>query len=154
MKNFRKALSIFLAALMLCSAFTFGVSAECQHEYEGVYVSADCVNAGYTMYACYLCGDSYADYSDGTPALGHNYGSWTPVDEASCTIEGHEKRDCMRCGASEIKTTSVLPHTDINKDNHCDLCGKELDSNFKVSPFDWLVAFFQAVAQFFRDIFA
>lgn len=154
MKTIRKTLSIILAVMMLLSVSAFAVSAECQHEYEGTNFAPDCVDSGYTFYVCYLCGDSYYDYSDGAPALGHSYGSWYPVDEATCTLEGHDKRDCLRCGASEIKTTSVLAHVDINKDNHCDDCGKELDTNFKVSPFDWLVAFFKAIAQFFRDIFA
>lgn len=154
MKNIRKALSIFLAIMMLCSAFAFSVSAECAHEYEPTVIPPDCVNPGYTMYVCYLCSDTYNDYTDGVAAFGHNYGPWAPVDESTCTIEGHDKRDCLRCGTSEIRTTSVLPHGDVNKDNHCDVCGKELDSNYKVSPFDWLVAFFRAVAQFFRDIFA
>ena len=140
--------------MMLIGAFTFAASAECNHSYEGTNVSPNCVNAGYTMYVCYLCGDSYKDYSDGAPALGHDYSAWNYVDEATCTLEGHEKRDCFRCGASEIRTTSVLPHTDLNKDNYCDVCGKELDSNFKVSPFDWLVAFFKAIGDFFREIFA
>ncbi len=155
MKNFRKSISIILASLVIFSSFAFAVSAEdCHHLYDATNVAPNCVEDGYTLYTCPLCGDSYKDYKNGLPALGHNYGEWFNVNEATCENEGHDKRECTRCGAADIKTIPVINHIDANSNGECDFCGEKMDVEQTVSPFDWLVALFRAIVQFFKDIFA
>lgn len=155
MKNMRKSLSIVLAVLMLCSAFAFSVSAEeCKHSYTPTNVAPNCVEDGYTLYVCGLCGDSYKDYQYGEPALGHVYGAWEVISEASCEKEGFSTRSCTRCGAADTKTVSALVHADADYDGECDHCGAEVEVEQIFSPFDWLVAFFNFIRQWFMDIFA
>ena len=155
MKNFRKALSFVLSCLVIFSSFAFAVSAEeCNHLYDATIVSPSCAEAGYTLYVCSRCGDNYKDYSKGAPAKGHTYSAWYNVNEATCDNEGHDKRECQVCGTADIRTLPIVDHIDNNNDGGCDFCGTKVDSDTTVAPFDWLVALFNAIIQFFKDIFA
>ncbi len=164
MKNIRKMLSIILSAVMILSALSvisYAETEECVHSYSSVHVAPTCIERGFTFYSCVWCGDNYKDYRNGAEALGHSYGEWYDIDEATCVTEGHIQRDCGRCGASEVKTSSVLEHADKNSDGLCDVCSFEMEASSsdssnssKVSPFDWLVALFNAMIQWFKDIFA
>ncbi len=156
MKMFRKNISVLLAVMMLISLFAFSSSAqeECVHSYTGSYVAPNCVESSYTLYVCSLCGNNYKDYTNSVAALGHNYGAWYDIDEATCEFEGHIKRDCTRCSAAEIKTIAALEHTDANYNGKCDICDIEMEVEFKFSPYDWFVALFKAIAQWFSEIFA
>lgn len=147
----KKTFSVILAVLMLalCCAPVF---AECEHEYSVQVVAPKCAEQGYTLHVCGKCGDNYKD--NFTDVLNHNYGSWTTVNEATCTSEGLETRTCIRCGGAETKTIPVLPHTDANSDGKCDACGASVEVVNTFAPFDWLMAFFRAVAEWFRAIFA
>lgn len=153
MKTVKKSLSILLSILMLLSLGAVA-SAECEHEYVSTYVAPTCVAAGYYQYTCPHCGDNYREIASNKPALGHSYGEWYVVDTADCLYEGHEKRDCTRCESSEIKTSPVLGHIDANSNGKCDRCDEPMDHKSTFAPYDWLVAFFQSIIQFFKDIFA
>ena len=62
------------------------------HKYVDVITKPTCTEKGYTTHTCSVCNDTYVDtYVD---ALGHKYGEWIVVDEASCTEAGLEKRVC------------------------------------------------------------
>lgn len=156
MKNIRKIISVISICLVLFSSFSFVALAdeECNHSYSGTPVAPTCVEAGYTLYVCSLCGDNYKDYKNGLPARGHVYGEWYVIDEATCTEEGHMQRDCSQCASSEYKTVSVIEHVDKNNDGKCDVCSAAMDVEQIFSPFDWLVALFKAMVQWFKDIFA
>ena len=43
-------------------------------------------------------------------ALGHAFGTWYTVKEATCTEEGQDQRDCARCDHFEIRTVDALGH--------------------------------------------
>ena len=68
--------------------------------------SADptCTEEGYAHYQCLICGKNFSEY---TPATGHDYGEWYVSREATCALDGEERRDCVKCGQSE--TRSILP---------------------------------------------
>ncbi len=151
----KKIISLVLCSIMVISFFAFSAAAaeECSHSYTTTVVSPTCVEDGYTQYMCSLCGDNYKDYDTGS-AMGHNFGAWYSVDTATCTEEGFEQRDCSRCNSYETKTIGVLPHNDKDSDGECDACGLLLDTEVIISPFDWLIALFNFIIQWFTDLFA
>ena len=63
----------------------------------------DCENHGSAIYTC-SCGKSYTVT---IPALGHAWGAWTVVVEATATSNGLEKRVCSRCGKEEYRDISA-----------------------------------------------
>lgn len=152
----KKIISFVICSIMLLSLFAFSVAAaeDCNHLYTTTIVSPTCVEDGYTLYFCSLCGDSYKDYKSGAQAMGHFYGEWYGIEVASCTKEGIEQRDCNRCKSYETKTIGILPHNDKDGDGKCDSCDFVIDDEVTVSPFDWLIAFFAFIRQWFADIFA
>lgn len=78
-----------------------------QHSYTAVVTEPTCTEEGYTTYTC-SCGDSYVDnYVD---ALGHNYGEWDVVTEATEEVEGIERRECSRCGVFEERAIPKKEH--------------------------------------------
>lgn len=154
MKTMKKCLSVFLSVLMLFAVCAVSVSAACSHRYESTFSEATCIEAAYYQYVCSLCGDSYRDTIGTQPALGHTFGEWYVVDTADCLYEGHEKRDCSVCDGSEIKTHPVLGHADENSNGKCDRCNEPMEKETVFAPFDWILAFFRAIAQWFKDIFA
>lgn len=155
MKNIRRALSVILSVLVIFSAVSvIAYAADCNHLYTDTSVAPTCAESGYTLYVCQYCGDNYKDYRNGQAALGHNYGTWKTLQVETCSDEGYYQRDCTRCGSSEVKTVSVVSHVDNDANGECDFCSLQMTANSTVSPFDWLIAFFNFIAQWFRDIFA
>lgn len=71
------------------------------HSYTAKTVAATCTAGGYTLHTC-SCGKNYKDNQ--TTALGHSYGAWTVVKEATTTSEGSKARTCSRCGAKETQS--------------------------------------------------
>ena len=89
--------------------------AVCNHEYDKVVTDPTCTEKGYTTYTCKKCGDSYVgNYTD---ALGHEFGEWETVKEATETETGLAKRSCKRCKEEETKdiptTDHVHKYTDV-----------------------------------------
>ena len=75
------------------------------HSYESTVIPPDCTAEGYTMNICSNCDDSYV--SNRVPALGHTFGDWVTVKEATDTAEGLQERYCA-CGESESKILERL----------------------------------------------
>ena len=74
----------------------------CENVYEPT-----CTEQGYTEYVCSCCGDSYRDgYVD---SLGHDYGEWETVTEATCSQYGEEISYCTRCDEYQSRE---IPKTD------------------------------------------
>lgn len=151
----KKALCLLLSIICLFSCFgvfAFAEDTACEHSYSTTVVAPSCAEQGYTLYVCGKCGDYYkADFKE---ARGHIYNEWYEVYPASCTQEGLSQHECINCKAAETKTIAVLAHVDANYDGKCDFCDKEMETKTETSPFDWLVAFFKAVINWFREIFA
>ena len=157
MKKINKSISILLCLVMALSCFTFLAFAEdetpaCEHEYQVTVVQPTCMEQGYQLHVCPKCGDHFQD--NFIPALGHNYGEWAQIREATCTEEGLMERECIRCHGKETKTVSVIPHVDEDEDGHCDVCGAEMEVKHIFSPFEWLKSFIQFLRDWFRSIFA
>lgn len=76
-----------------------------EHKYSERVVSPSCTSKGYTFHSC-ECGKAYADnYKD---ALGHQWGDWETLSEATITSKGLQQRICSRCSAKDYKYTEKL----------------------------------------------
>ena len=75
-----------------------------------VTVNPGCETKGKQVAKCTECGE-ITDTQDIDP-LGHDFGSWTTIKEATCKEEGSESRKCARCGKEE---TNSIPVTDNHK---------------------------------------
>lgn len=152
----KKIISVILCVCMLMCPLAVvslaeGPIEECEHEYTVTIVAPGCATRGYHRHSCGKCGHYYDD--NFTEPLGHTYGNWETVKEATCTEDGLLRRECLRCGGSETKTISVIPHEDKNSDGKCDKCGTKVKVDIIFSPFDWFKALFKAIREWFEYIF-
>lgn len=81
----------------------------CDHDYQETVTLPTCTEKGYTAFVCSLCGYRYTDSY--VPATGHNYGPWYTVTEATCDVDGQERRDCGTCGHCETGAIAALGHS-------------------------------------------
>lgn len=161
MIKLKKSLAVILAVVLTAAAFTFITGAsvteeECaEPQYFVSTVHPTCTEQGYTLHVCRVCGYSYSDTF--TSSLGgHDFGAWYTVTEASCSADGLMRRDCARigCTGSETKTIPATAHVDADENGSCDICGAQVDVEIKqLSPYEWLVKFFEYLRNWFRSIF-
>ncbi len=78
------------------------------HRYESEVTPPTCTEEGYTTHTCTICGDRYTD--EPTAALGHDFGAWRTVQEASCEEAGREVRTCTRCATEESREIAPTGH--------------------------------------------
>ena len=103
MKTAKKALSVFLCALMLSLCLVPAFAEEyaytpesCPgHQYgtEGVVTAPTCTTDGYTEYTCVWCG--YVNRADLTNRTGHELVTETVAP--TCTESGYTRTTCTRC---------------------------------------------------------
>lgn len=84
------------------------------HSYSKKTVEADCENSGYTRYTCADCGDSYDE--DVTNALGHAWGNWKTVKEATSSSAGEKQSSCSRCGQTRSEAIPKLESSASSND--------------------------------------
>lgn len=106
---------------------------------------ATCTEAGSKAYYTCTCGMSFEDEACTKaiadvdtwriiPVLGHSFGAWETVTEATCTKTGTEKRICSRCKEEETREIAMKAHewsdsylgenADPEKHYHvCEACG-------------------------------
>ena len=77
------------------------------HSYNAVVTHPTCTEKGYTTHTC-QCGDSYVDSY--VEAIGHTFGKWREIEEATCEQAGKERRDCAACGSFEIRDIEATGH--------------------------------------------
>lgn len=69
-------------------------------------VDPTCTEAGLTLGShCDVCGETLIEQEIIAP-LGHDYGEWETVVDATCTADGEMTHTCSRCGETE---TEVIP---------------------------------------------
>lgn len=78
------------------------------HNYKQELIPPTCTEIGYTKYIC-SCGDSYQD--NYINALGHSYGEWIQVKEATEFDEGIMKKVCSRCNEETTVNVPKTSHT-------------------------------------------
>ena len=97
---------------------------------------------------CAVCEEVLEPYQTEIPALGHDWGAWETVENATCGVAGLQRRTCQRagCGATEeqpIPATGahVMPEEPVIENEvpetcttgqsfddvyYCVVCGAEL----------------------------
>ena len=93
-------------------------------------MAATCTEKGFTGdTVCTKCGVVLESGSSIAP-LGHAYGKWVVVTEATCTTPGKEQRVCAN-DADHVETREIFvtPHNDIDGDGICDDCGKDFSNH-------------------------
>ena len=83
------------------------------HLYEARIVEPTCVDLGYTIYTCAVCGYSYK--TNFTNTGDHSFGPWSTLREATEQQEGLLERSCTVCGVTEQKRIPKLqnPFSDV-----------------------------------------
>lgn len=65
------------------------------HKYDEDITAPNCVNGGYTVFTCSVCGDSYI--GNEVPANGHTEGEWRVTTAPDCSNSGIETNKCSVC---------------------------------------------------------
>lgn len=73
------------------------------HSYVSETVQATCTEGGYTKRVC-SCGDTIKE--NYTQALGHSFGDWHTVEEATTSKKGLRERFCRTC---QLRETEEIP---------------------------------------------
>ena len=93
---------IFLIASILL-IFLTSCGQECEHDYETKKVEVTCIEDGYTLYTCNLCGDSYK--GDIVPSTGHQTKVSTPGYSPTCEESGMtDEYSCTICNKLDRKS--------------------------------------------------
>ena len=79
-----------------------------EHKYTEDIVLPTCTEQGYTKFTC-ECGDTYNE--NNVEALGHSYGEWDVVKEATETEKGTKEKTCEVCNDKQTEEIPVLVHT-------------------------------------------
>ncbi len=104
-----------------------------------------CTAKGVKTATCTACG---AAKTEAIPMKAHSYGAWKVTKAATCSEAGVETRACS-CGKTETRSIATTAHTDADKDNECDKCGKTIDNSFGAK----IKAFFQKIINWFKNLF-
>ena len=106
---------------------------------------ATCTAKGEKVATCGACGETK---KEAIPVKAHSYGDWKVTKAATCSENGVETRTCS-CGKEETRSIATTAHTDADKDNACDECGKTIDNSFGAK----IKAFFQKIINWFKNLF-
>ncbi len=92
-------------------------------------VEATCTETGLTAgVKCSVCGEILTAQEE-TPALDHDMGEFIETKPATCTEEGEERADCLRCDYFETNVLEKTAHewadADCTKPSTCTECGEE-----------------------------
>ena len=77
-----------------------------EHDYVAVVTPPSCTEKGYTTYNCRNCGYSYR--GNEVDELGHTWGAWKVIKEATTTETGKKERVCERCDYKETAVISMI----------------------------------------------
>ena len=68
---------------------------------------ATCTHEGVEELECSVCGATSTNKT--SDALGHAYGEWKTVKEATTSSTGLKEKTCSRCGDKQVETIAMLP---------------------------------------------
>lgn len=79
------------------------------HKYEAKEIAPTCIELGYTLNTCIMCGQSYR--SNEKDKIPHAFTNWERVKNPTCNSKGIDERICLRCKTKETKFINSLGHT-------------------------------------------
>ena len=106
-------------------------------------IAPTCTESGWTDHIyCAVCEELIEPYQEEIPALGHSWGAWETVENATCDVEGLMRRICQRagCGAEEEQAIPPAGHSTVEVEKPtctdagytgrtiCTVCGQVVDS--------------------------
>ncbi len=83
------------------------LAAKLGHDYDSVVTAPTCMQNGYTIHTCSVCGDSYVDKE--VAALGHNWDEGVVTLEPTATQNGIRTYTCAVCGETKTEEIEKLP---------------------------------------------
>ena len=131
------------------------------HGFEEVNIAPTCTENG--VKGASMCPDCHAYEFDKEklveikgevlPALGHSFSDdGEVIKEPTCTDEGLRKQVCATCHESVVSPIDALGHLDLDGDEMCDRCNKNLNKDacpycnqIHTGPFAFLVNFFHKI---------
>ena len=103
-----------------CDYTTYAELPALNHDYQAVTVEPTCEAAGYTVFTCSRCKDSYT--ADPTDQLGHQFGAWSPNGT------GSQSASCLRQGCAHTGSTDCRKFTFRTAEGEtltfCPVCGQ------------------------------
>ncbi|MGN1418891.1 MAG: leucine-rich repeat protein [Acutalibacteraceae bacterium] len=111
------------------------------HTLKVIHIPETCTADGMEYEVCSECGNTIGEINI-TPALGHDFGEWTIIQNPTCVYTGAEKRKCCRCNCEETRSINALGHdfstewtvdkeatctADGSKSHHCSRCSEKAD---------------------------
>lgn len=78
------------------------------HRYEEKIIPPSCIEGGYTLHSCFICGHSYRDNEK--EKIPHIFKDWQIIKEPTCTEKGFKTHSCVRCNTIEKKSIAPLGH--------------------------------------------
>ncbi|MBQ7598265.1 MAG: leucine-rich repeat domain-containing protein [Clostridia bacterium] len=106
------------------------------HSWNSGYVTkeANCSTTGTILYTCTRdgCGETMEKT---LPKNANVHEMKTVIVPATCTEQGYTQHTCLYCRYGFNDTiVPALGHADVNKDNKCDRCGKEINPTAPTDP--------------------
>lgn len=78
------------------------------HKYESKEIAPTCIELGYTLNTCIMCGQAYR--SNEKDKIPHAFTDWERIKNSTCSEKGIEERTCLRCKNKETKFIDPVGH--------------------------------------------
>ena len=96
----------------LCDKETKQTIAKIPHEYVEEKVLPTCTEEGYTLKVCKNC--DHEERINYVSELGHNFGSWETIIEATELSDGLKRRTCTVCSHQEEEVISSISYINLD----------------------------------------
>lgn len=96
----------------LCDKETKQTIAKIPHEYVEEKVLPTCTEEGYTLKVCKNC--DHEEITNYVSELGHDFGSWETIIEATELSDGLKRRTCTVCSHQEEEVISSISYINLD----------------------------------------
>ena len=93
--------------------YVISATGHSRHSFEENRIDPTCTTVGGYELAvyCFVCGEEFSREYYELPKLDHEMSEWYRYVEPTCSNEGENRRDCLRCGYNEIETIPTTAHS-------------------------------------------
>lgn len=107
-----KSAGFIVKQCSLCQKEVKDVLAKLPHDFEENKTEPTCTQQGYTLKTCNDCGEVVKE--DYVEALGHFFGSWEIIKEATEVEAGLKSRKCLNCEHVEEEVIISISYVDLD----------------------------------------